>query len=171
MLQKLGAFKNGDRPWNDNNNTIAMEPESPGEVPKSIINLDRELDHALRVACTGVLRNNKPSHEYHKGGKAQLDYATIRRGGGNNPAPRKPDLVPTALAKSISNEDKVHRPNRDSTMSNGIPNPEMSHRTFLRRWTNTHRHQRRSLRARNGGRVLSRGPISSWLGQQLRTLP
>lgn len=80
MLQKLGAaFKNENRPWNDNNNALAMEPESPGEVPKSIINLDRELDHALRVACTGVLRNNKPSHEYHKGGKAQLDYATIRR--------------------------------------------------------------------------------------------
>lgn len=129
MLQKLGAFKNGDRPWNDNNNAIAMEPESPGEVPKSIINLDRELDHALRVACTGVLRNNKPSHEYHKGGKAQLDYATIRRGGGNNPVQRKPDPVPTTLAKSISNEDKAaYRPNRDSTMSNGIPNPEMSHR-------------------------------------------
>ena len=132
MLQKLGAaFKNENRPWNDNNNAMAMEPESPGEVPKSIINLDRELDHALRVACTGVLRNNKPSHEYHKGGKAQLDYATIRRGGGNNPAPpRKPDPVPSNLAKSISNEDKVHRPNRDSTMSSGmsIPNPEMSHR-------------------------------------------
>jgi hypothetical protein len=131
MLQKLGAFKNGDRPWNDNSNAMAMEPESPGEVPKSIINLDRELDHALRVACTGVLRNNKPSHEYHKGGKAQLDYATIRRGGGNNPAPapRKQDPVPTmSLSKSMSNEDKVHRPNRDSTMSNGLPNPEMSHR-------------------------------------------
>ena len=105
-----------------------MEPESPGEVPKSIINLDRDLDHALRVACSGVLRNNKPSHEYHKGGKAQLDYATIRRGGGNNPAPRKPDPVPTTLSKSTSNEDKAHRPNRDSTMSNGIMNPEMSHR-------------------------------------------
>ena len=107
-----------------------MEPESPGEVPKSIINLDRELDHALRVACTGVLRNNKPSHEYHKGGKAQLDYATIRRGGGNNPAPppRKPDPVPTNLSQSVSNEDRVHRPNRDSSMSNGIVKPEMSHR-------------------------------------------
>jgi hypothetical protein len=106
-----------------------MEPESPGEVPKSIINLDRDLDHALRVACSGVLRNNKPSHEYHKGGKAQLDYATIRRGGGNNPAPvRKPDPVPTSLSKSTSNEEKVHRSNRDSTMSNGMMNPELSHR-------------------------------------------
>jgi hypothetical protein len=129
MLQKLGAFKYENRPWNDNNNAMAAEPESPGEVPKSIINLDRDLDHALRVACSGVLRNNKPSHEYHKGGKAQLDYATIRRGGGNNPAPvRKPDPLPTALSKSTSNEDRVHRPNRDSTMSNGMMNSEMSHR-------------------------------------------
>ena len=46
-----------------------------------------------------------------------------------------------------------------------------AYRTSLRRWTNIHRHQRRSPRARNSGRVLSRGPISSWLDQQLRTLP
>lgn len=170
MLQKLGAFKNGDRPWNDNNNAIAMEPESPGEVPKSIINLDRELDHALRVACTGVLRNNKPSHEYHKGGKAQLDYATIRRGGGNNPVPRKPDPVPTTLAKSISNEDKaVHRPNRDSTMSNGIPNPDMSHRishisTSMDQYTKTPEEdsnvQKQRSRAQSRADQLMAGPAA-----------
>jgi hypothetical protein len=111
---------------------MVMEPESPGEVPKSVRPLPNDLDAALRAACTGVLRNNKPSHEYHKGGKAQLDYATIRRGGGTSaapaPAPRLPDPVPTTLSKSTSNEDADHRPNRDSTMSNGIANPEMSHR-------------------------------------------
>jgi hypothetical protein len=110
-----------------------MEPESPGEVPKTIRPLPNDLDAALRAACTGVLRNNKPSHEYHKGGKAQLDYATIRRGGGGPtaapaPASRLPDPVPTTLSKSTSNEEGPHRPNRDSTMSNGLANPEMSHR-------------------------------------------
>lgn len=39
------------------------------------------------------------------------------------------------------------------------------------RWTNIRRHQRRSRTFRNSGRVLSRGPISSWLDQQLRTSP
>jgi hypothetical protein len=105
-----------------------MEPESPGEIPKSVRPLPNDLDAALRAACTGVLRNNKPSHEYHKGGKAQLDYATIRRGGGNNPAPRKPDPVPTTLSKSTSNEDRAHYPNRDSSMSNGGVNPNQAHR-------------------------------------------
>jgi hypothetical protein len=111
---------------------MVVEPESPGEVPKTVRPLPNDLDAALRAACTGVLRNNKPSHEYHKGGKAQLDYATIRRGGGPSaapvPAPRKPDPVFTTLSKSTSNEDGAHHPNRDSTTLNGVVNPEMSHR-------------------------------------------
>ena len=82
----------------------------------------------LRAACTGVVRNNKPSHEYHKGGKAQLDYATIRRGGGNNPAPRKPDPAPAALAKSNSNENRFSAPPRDSTLSTNIASPDKSQR-------------------------------------------
>lgn len=107
---------------------MAMEPESPGEVPKSVRPLPNDLDAALRAACTGVLRNNKPSHEYHKGGKAQLDYATIRRGGGNNlPPARKPDPAPISLSKSTSNEHPAN-PNRNSTMPNAAMNPEMSYR-------------------------------------------
>ena len=45
-----------------------------------------------------------------------------------------------------------------------------AYRISQHRWTNTRRHQRRSLTFRNSGRVLSRGPISSWLDQRLRTL-
>jgi hypothetical protein len=84
----------------------------------------------LRAACTGVVRNNKPSHEYHKGGKAQLDYATIRRGGGNNPAPapRRPDPAPAALINSDSNENRFSTVQRDSTLSANLTSPEKSNR-------------------------------------------
>ena len=108
-----------------------MEPESPGETPKSIRPIPHDLDIMLRAACTGVVRNNKPSHEYHKGGKAQLDYATIRRGGGNNPAPapRKPDPAPPALVQSNSNENRFSSaPQRDSTLSANLTSPEKSNR-------------------------------------------
>jgi hypothetical protein len=130
-LQKLGAFKYENRPWNDNNQAMAAEPESPGETPKSIRPIPHDLDIMLRAACTGVVRNNKPSHEYHKGGKAQLDYATIRRGGGNNPAPapRKPDPAPAALAKLDSNENRFSAPpQRDSTLTANLASPEKSNR-------------------------------------------
>jgi hypothetical protein len=107
-----------------------MEPESPGETPKSIRPIPHDLDIMLRAACTGVVRNNKPSHEYHKGGKAQLDYATIRRGGGNNPAPapRKPDPAPAALVNSDSNENRFSTVQRDSTLSANLTSPEKSNR-------------------------------------------
>lgn len=106
---------------------MAVEPESPGEVPKSIRPLPHDLDAALRAACTNVIRNNKPSHEYHKGGKAQLDYATIRRGGGNNPAPapRRQEQAPVSLSKSPSNEDRT---NRNSTYPPGVMGPDRSQR-------------------------------------------
>ena len=109
---------------------MAAEPESPGETPKSIRPIPHDLDIMLRAACTGVVRNNKPSHEYHKGGKAQLDYATIRRGGGNNPAPapRKPDPAPAALAKADSNENRFSTVQRDSTLSANLASPEKSNR-------------------------------------------
>lgn len=58
---------------------MSIEREFRGEVPTTVRFLNSDLDAALRVACTGVLRNNRPSHEYHKDGKAQLDYATVRR--------------------------------------------------------------------------------------------
>jgi hypothetical protein len=108
----------------------AMEPESPGETPKSIRPIPHDLDIMLRAACTGVVRNNKPSHEYHKGGKAQLDYATIRRGGGNNPAPapRRPDPAPAALINSDSNENRFSTVQRDSTLSANFTSPEKSNR-------------------------------------------
>jgi hypothetical protein len=85
---------------------MSIEPESPGEVPTTVRLLNSDLDAALRAACTSVLRNNRPSHEYHIDGKAQLDYATVRRRGGKDSAPRKSDEV-----GSTSTEGSAECPN------------------------------------------------------------
>jgi hypothetical protein len=85
---------------------MSIDPEFPGEVPTTVRLLNSDLDAALRAACTGILCNNRPSHEYHKDGKAQLDYATVRRRGGNDLTPRKSDEV-----KSTSTEDRAECPN------------------------------------------------------------
>lgn len=107
---------------------MPMEPESPGEIPKTVRPLPNDLDAALRAACTNVVRNNKPSHEYHKGGKAQLDYATIRRGGGSQPqpAPRKPENPSAALSKADSNEER--RQAKRESLSTGLVSPDRSQR-------------------------------------------
>jgi hypothetical protein len=93
--------------------------KSLGEIPVTVRFLNNDLDAALRAACTDVLRNNRPSHEYHKGGKAQLDYATIRRRSGNDLAPKKSDNV-----KSTSSGDCAECPNRDSITLNCVMTPE-----------------------------------------------
>jgi hypothetical protein len=102
---------------------MPIDPKSLGEVPVTVRFLNNDLDAALRAACTDVLRNNRPSHEYHKGGKAQLDYATIRRRSGNDPAPKKSDKV-----KSTSSGDCAECPNRDSIALNCVMTPEPSNR-------------------------------------------
>jgi hypothetical protein len=104
---------------------MSIEPEFPGEVPTTVRFLNSDLDAALRVACTGVLRNNRPSHEYHKDGKAQLDYATVRRRGGNDPTPRKSEEVKSTLTKL-----RAERPNRDSVTLNRVMTPKSTERTF-----------------------------------------
>lgn len=112
-----------------------MDPESPGEIPKTIVPLPNDLDSALRAACTGVVRNNKPSHEYHKNGKAQLDYATIRRGGGTVKAakrPERPEHPPASLAKTTSNEERLQQQQAQQQMqgplSAGLSSPGTSQR-------------------------------------------
>ncbi|KAL1588828.1 hypothetical protein WHR41_02686 [Cladosporium halotolerans] len=129
---KLGAFKPDNRQYGENHGmhglpfSMPMEPESPGEIPKTILPLPSDLDAALRAACTGVIRNNKPSHEYHKGGKAQLDYATIKRGGGNQPAPQRAAPACAPLTKTDSNEDRPHM--QQGSLSNGLTSPNKAHR-------------------------------------------
>jgi hypothetical protein len=103
---------------------MTIDPKSLEKVPVTVRFLDNDLDAALRAACTDVLRNNRPSHEYHKGGKAQLDYSTIRRRGGNDPAPRKSYEV-----KSTSSGDRAECPSRDSMTLNCFMTPELSDRT------------------------------------------
>jgi hypothetical protein len=85
---------------------MSIEPKFPREVPTTVRLLNSDLDAALRDACTGVLRNNRPSHGYHKDGKAQLDYATVRRRGGKDSASRKSDEV-----ESTSTEGSAECPN------------------------------------------------------------
>lgn len=104
---------------------MSIEREFRGEVPTTVRFLNSDLDAALRVACTGVLRNNRPSHEYHKDGKAQLDYATVRRRGGNDPTPRKSEEVKSTLTKL-----RAERPNRDLVTLNRVMPPELTERTF-----------------------------------------
>ncbi|KAM0716284.1 hypothetical protein Q7P37_007729 [Cladosporium fusiforme] len=109
-----------------------MDPESPGEVPKSVRPLPNDIDFALRTACTGVVRNNKPSHEYHKNGKAQLDYATIRRGGGTVKTAKRPEQPTASLSKTDSNEERLqqqqqqqqyHPPPPPGPLSAGLMSP------------------------------------------------
>jgi hypothetical protein len=104
---------------------VSIEPEFPREVPTTVRFLNSDLDAALRAACTGVLRNNRPSHEYHKDGKAQLDYATVRRRGGNYQTPRNSDGV-----KSTSTKCRAQCPNRGSIRLNRVMTPELSEPTF-----------------------------------------
>jgi hypothetical protein len=82
---------------------MPIESEFPGEVPTTVHFLDNDLDAALRDTCTGVLRNNRPSHEYHKGGKALLDYATVEGRGGNVPASGKSDEINRSRLSVVPN--------------------------------------------------------------------
>jgi hypothetical protein len=104
---------------------MPIDPEFPGGVPTTVRLLNSDLDAGTRTACTGVLSNNRPSHEYHEDGKVQLDYATVRRRGGNDPTPRKPDEV-----KSTSTKDLAERPKRDLITLNRVMTPELSERRF-----------------------------------------